>query len=202
MLSKASKNSESRQGDYCPEHFISMSSGQAIRTSLVIRTGLFVAFLDSTINPSLSSFTTTGFLISGVVAITLRTHLEALFKAITKFSKRYKITSSALTVLGTFLLLGALSTPAQAQFFQNAETWMSGQFTGADEAIVLSFNVLRGLFILYLGISLVKVIQAARNDEDWQNLARTPMIILIAVTVGDILTNLIIGGGGGAAPGG
>ncbi len=202
MLSKASKNSESRQGDYYPEAFISMPSGQATRTSLVIRTGLFVALLDSIINPSLSSFTTTGFLISGVVAIAWRTRLEALLKAITKFSKRYKITSSALTVLGTFLLLDALSTPAQAQFFQNAETWMSGQFAGADEAIVLSFNVLRGLFILYLGISLVKVIQAARNDEDWQNLARTPMIILIAVTVGDILTNLIVGGGGGAAPGG
>jgi hypothetical protein len=28
-----------------------------------------------------------------------------------------------------------------------------------------------------------------------QNLARTPMIILIAVTMGDILANLIIGGG-------
>ncbi|NJO63912.1 MAG: hypothetical protein HC836_38745, partial [Richelia sp. RM2_1_2] len=166
MFSKAYKNSESHQ--------VSMPSGQATRTSLVIRTGLFVALLDSTINPSLSSFTTTGILISGVVAIALRKHLEALFKVITKFSKRYKITSSALTVLGTFLLLDALSTPVQAQFFQNAETWMSGQFTGADEAIVLSFNVLRGLFILYLGISLVKVIQAARNDEDWQNLARTP----------------------------
>ena len=202
MLSKASKNSESHQGDYCPEYFVSMPSGYATRTPTLIGSGLFVALLNSTINPSLSSFTTTGILISGVVAIAWRTRLEALLKAITKFSKRYKITSSALTVLGTFLLLDALSTPAQAQFFQNAETWMSGQFAGADEAIVLSFNVLRGLFILYLGISLVKVIQAARNDEDWQNLARTPMIILIAVTVGDILTNLIVGGGGGAAPGG
>jgi len=86
--------------------------------------------------------------------------------------------------------------PAQAQFFQNAETWMTSQFAGAGEAIPLVFNVLRGLFLIYLGISLVKVIQAARQDEDWQNLARTPMIILIAVTIGDILANLIIGGGG------
>ncbi|WP_414620885.1 hypothetical protein [Calothrix sp. CCY 0018] len=104
--------------------------------------------------------------------------------------------------MGTFFLLDALSTPAQAQFFQNAETWMTGQFTGAGEAIPLVFNVLRGLFLIYLGISLVKVIQSARENEDWQNLARTPMIILIAVTIGDVLANLIIGGGGGAAPGG
>ncbi|MEB3218982.1 MAG: hypothetical protein VKN72_22480 [Nostocales cyanobacterium 94392] len=174
-----------------------MLFGYARRTPFVIRTGLFVVLLNSIISPSLISFTTAVFLISGAAAITWRQQLEALFKGITKFSYRYKITSSVLTVLGTFLLLDAFSTPVQAQFFQNAETWMSGQFAGADEAIVLSFNVLRGLFILYLGISLVKVIQAARNDEDWQNLARTPMIILIAVTVGDILTNLIIGGGGG-----
>lgn len=98
--------------------------------------------------------------------------------------------------IGTSLVLNFLSKPAQAQFFQNAETWMTSQFTGAGEAIPLVFNVLRGLFLLYLGISLVKVIQAARQDEDWQNLARTPMIILIAITMGDILANLIIGGGG------
>ena len=193
MLYKASKFSESRQGDCHPKHLISAST--------LMRTGLFVALLDCYVCPSLVSFITSAFLISGVVAITWRQHLDALFRAITKFSSRYKITSSALIVLGTFLLIDALSTPVQAQFFQNAETWMSGQFTGAEEAIVLSFNVLRGLFILYLGISLVKVIQAARNDEDWQNLARTPMIILIAVTVGDILTNLIIGGAGGGAGG-
>ncbi|RUS94163.1 hypothetical protein DSM106972_094220 [Dulcicalothrix desertica PCC 7102] len=105
-------------------------------------------------------------------------------------------------MIGTALFFDAFATPARAQFFQSAETWMTGQFTGADEAITLSFNVLRGLFILYLGISLVRVVQAARQDEDWQNLARTPMIILIAVTMGDILANLIIGGGGGGAAGG
>ena len=43
----------------------------------------------------------------------------------------------------------------------------------------------------------MKVIQAARQDEDWQNLARTPMIILIAITMGDILASLIVGNGGG-----
>ena len=119
MLFKASKFSESPQGSYCRKYLIS--------SPLIIRTGLFISCLDSIICPSLISFTTTSFLVSGAVAITWRQYLDALFKFIKKFSKRYKITSSALTVLGTFLLLDALSTPVQAQFFQNAETWMSGQ---------------------------------------------------------------------------
>ena len=164
---------------------------------LLMLTGTITTFLDVVISPSLISISTFCISILGVTAIILRRELDGFLNTITKFSGRYKVTSSALTVLSTFLLLDAFSSPAQAQFFQSAETWMTGQFTGADEAITLSFNVLRGLFILYLGISLVRVVQAARQDEDWQNLARTPMIILIAVTMGDILANLIIGGGGG-----
>jgi hypothetical protein len=73
---------------------------------------------------------------------------------------------------------------------------MTGQFPNANQVIPLIFNVLRGLFLLYLGISLVRVVQSARQDEDWQNLARTPLIILIAVTMGDILASMITGGGG------
>ena len=69
----------------------------------------------------------------------------------------------------------------------------SGKFTGADKAIEIVFNVLRGLFLIYLGISLVKVIQAARQDQDWQDLARTPLIIVIAVSLGDILATFIVG---------
>jgi len=63
----------------------------------------------------------------------------------------------------------------------------------AGDAIPLVFNVLRGLFLLYVAISLVKVINAARQDEDWATIARTPLIIIIAVTAGDILTTLITG---------
>ncbi len=183
MLSKPSSYSSSRQGDRA-------------RPYQLILTATTTTILDVVIHLSLIGISTLAILTLGAIAILFRRELNGFFDTIAKFSRRYKITSSALTVIGTFLLLDALSTPVQAQFFQSAETWMTGQFTGADEAIVLSFNVLRGLFILYLGISLVRVVQAARQDEDWTNLARTPMIILIAVTMGDILANLIIGGGG------
>ena len=156
-----------------------------------------ITALNVIINPSLASITTLTLLFFGITAITWLHNFEKLFAFLEKFSRHYRLSTPVFIVIGTFFLLDALSTPAQAQFFQNAETWMTGQFTGAGEAIPLVFNVLRGLFLIYLGISLVKVIQSARNDEDWQNLARTPMIILIAVTIGDVLANLIIGGGGG-----
>ena len=96
--------------------------------------------------------------------------------------------------IGLLLLVTVFTYPAHAQFFGNAETWMQSNF-GADTggAIPLVFNVLRGLFLLYVGISLVRVINATRQDEDWQTIARTPLIIIIAVTAGDILTTLITG---------
>ncbi|MGL5194590.1 MAG: hypothetical protein ACRC8Y_13470 [Chroococcales cyanobacterium] len=88
-----------------------------------------------------------------------------------------------------------LSGAAMAQFFQGGEDWMSGQFPEAGGVIPLVFNVLRGIFLIYVGIALVKVINAVRQDEDWQTLARQPLIILICITLGDVLTNLIVGGG-------
>ena len=96
--------------------------------------------------------------------------------------------------MGLLWLIILLAYPAQAQFFGGAETWMTTNFgTAAGDAIPLVFNVLRGLFLLYVGISLVRVINSARNDEDWQTIARTPLIIIIAVTAGDVLTTLITG---------
>lgn len=163
---------------------------------------LAITVFNAIVNPNLASFATVVLGIFATVTIAWRHNFNSLFTFLEKLSRYYRFPTPIFIILGTFVILDALSTPAQAQFFQNAETWMTGQFTGAGEAIPLVFNVLRGLFLIYLGISLVKVIQASRQDEDWQNLARTPMIILIAVTVGDILANLIIGGGGGAAPGG
>jgi hypothetical protein len=166
----------------------------------VIASGVMI--MDISINQSFAGIVQLTMFAVGGVAIIWRRKFNRCLNYLVTFNNRYKITSTSLILIGTALFFDALATPAQAQFFQSAETWMTGQFTGADEAIVLSFNVLRGLFILYLGISLVRVIQAARQDEDWTNLARTPMIILIAVTMGDILANLIIGGGGGGAAGG
>ncbi|MGD1929267.1 MAG: hypothetical protein ACFB12_10175 [Leptolyngbyaceae cyanobacterium] len=111
-------------------------------------------------------------------------------------SQRWTVRHQTILTIGLSLLslLTVLAFPAQAQFFGGAETWMQTNFGAATgEAIPLVFNVLRGLFLLYVGISLVRVINGARQDEDWQTIARTPLIIIIAVTAGDILTTLITG---------
>ncbi len=98
-------------------------------------------------------------------------------------------------IVAVIFMLDFATAPASAQFLNNAETWMTGAFTGISaDAIKLVFNVLRGLFLVYLGISLVRIVNSARNDEDWQNLARTPLIIAVTVVVGDILAGLVTGG--------
>ncbi|XHX79271.1 MAG: hypothetical protein RBJ76_04885 [Stenomitos frigidus ULC029] len=109
--------------------------------------------------------------------------------------------------VGTIALFGHVE-PASAQFFQNTQTWMVNNLakgaggsggTGVADMIALTFNVLRALFVIYLGISLVKVVQNARDGEDWQTLAKTPLIILVTVTLGDVLGALITGNGSSGA---
>lgn len=114
------------------------------RSSRIILIATTTTILDVVMNPSLIGISTLTISTLGASAVFFRHELDGFFNKCAKFSQRYKITSSVLTVLGAFLLVDALSTPVQAQFFQSAETWMTGQFTGADEAITLSFNVLRG----------------------------------------------------------
>lgn len=106
--------------------------------------------------------------------------------------------SVACVAMLTFTLATAQPEAAQAQFFKKAEEYVKTKLAagapGADKAVELIFAVLRGLFLIYLGISIVRIVQAARNDQDWQDLARTPLIILIAVVLGDVLSGFIIGG--------
>jgi hypothetical protein len=37
------------------------------------------------------------------------------------------------------------------------------------------------------------VINAVRKDEDWQSIARTPLLVVVAVTIADVLTRFVIG---------
>ncbi len=131
-----------------------------------------------------------------VSALVWQDEFSGILKWARQFNRRYRFPSLLLLLSVTLFLFQSVAEPANAQFFNSAEQWMTGQFPNAQQVIPLVFNVLRGLFVLYLGISLVRVVQAARQDEDWQNLARTPLIIMIAVTMGDVLAGMIVGGGG------
>ena len=128
--------------------------------------------------------------------------LLSIYQMILKHTRNNKFYATLILGTGVGFLVGMLFVlsvePAHAQFFQTTETWLSSKFnigggTGGGNAVSIVFNVLRAIFVIYLGISLVRVIQAARNDDDWQQLARIPLILVVTVTLGDILAKLITG---------
>lgn len=106
----------------------------------------------------------------------------------------------AIALLLTVFWLDFFAAPAQAQFFGKAEDFFKNTLTegandsGTNTAVSLVFNVLRALFLLYIAISLIGVVNAVRKDEDWQSIVRTPLLVVVAVIVADVLTGFIIGG--------
>ncbi|BAY82395.1 hypothetical protein NIES267_18750 [Calothrix parasitica NIES-267] len=105
----------------------------------------------------------------------------------------------AIALLLAVFWLDYFAAPAQAQFFGKAEDFFKNTLTegsndsGTNSAVSLVFNVLRALYLLYIAIALIGVVNAVRKDEDWQNIARTPLLVVVAVTIADVLTGFIIG---------
>ncbi|MCC3473813.1 MULTISPECIES: hypothetical protein [unclassified Microcoleus] len=137
--------------------------------------------------------------------------LKPWHRALIKYGPAALLFLSALAIFWIVIM----SDSANAQFFKNAETWMKTNFGkaigggggaggagGGGDVISLVFNVLRAIYILYLGVELVKCIKAAQQDQDWQTLARTPLIIVVSITIADIVSTLILGSGTGGGAGG
>ncbi|MBE9034502.1 hypothetical protein [aff. Roholtiella sp. LEGE 12411] len=106
----------------------------------------------------------------------------------------------AVAIILSLFWLDYFAVPAQAQFFGKAEEFFKTTLTqgsttnsGTQAAVSLIFNVLRAIYLLYIAISLVGVINAVRKDEDWQSIARTPLLVVVAVTIADVLTRFVIG---------
>ena len=117
-------------------------------------------------------------------------------------STRSLILLQMLVTVGIFsgFWLDYFADPAQAQFFKKAEDFFqntltqgSGTTNNTQAPISLVFNILRAIYLLYIAGSLVSVINAVRKDEEWQSMARTPLLVVIAVTMADVLTGFIIG---------
>lgn len=167
-------------------------------------------FVDMIVAGRFASFIGCLLALVGTVCVVWQQKAISSFSAFQRWGKKYKLNVSLLvfSLIGAVFLLDYTSAPANAQFFVQTEGWLRSSFpatagggAGSTDIYALVFNTLRAIFVLYLAVSLVRVIAAARNDEDWQTLARTPLIILITVTLGDILASLITGGGaGGGAP--
>lgn len=106
----------------------------------------------------------------------------------------------AVSLVLSLFWLDYFAFPAQAQFFGKAESFFRNTLTQGTEtnsntqtAVSLIFNVLRAIYLLYIAVSLVGVINAVRKDEDWQSIARVPLLVVVAVTVADVLTGFIVG---------
>lgn len=102
-------------------------------------------------------------------------------------------------VLALLPIIDSLAHPraAQAVFFENARLWLDATFTatgnaGAALGVDMTINVLRAVLLIWVALGIVRTIQAARNDEDWQTTARVPILATISIVVGDIITGLII----------
>jgi uncharacterized membrane protein SpoIIM required for sporulation len=117
-------------------------------------------------------------------------------------TRRSLIPLQILVAVGIFsgFWLDYFADPAQAQFFKKAEDFFqntltqgSGTTNNTQAPISLVFNILRAIYLLYIAGSLVSVINAVRKDEEWQSMARKPLLVVIAVTMADVLTGFIIG---------
>ncbi|QLE59326.1 hypothetical protein FD725_09225 [Nostoc sp. TCL26-01] len=119
----------------------------------------------------------------------------------TNLPKKWLILSQilAVAVILSLFWLDYFGYPAQAQFFKKAEDFFKNTLTqgatnnNSQPAVSLIFNVLRAVYLLYIAVSLVGVINAVRKDEDWQSVARVPLLVVVAVTVADVLTGFVIG---------
>ena len=100
-------------------------------------------------------------------------------------------------ILGVFWLDWTVE-PSSAAFLTKAEeglkTVLSVSTDDADitSLITLLFNILRALLIIYIAVSIVKVVNASREDDDWKQMARFPLIVVVGVMVADVLAEMIL----------
>lgn len=114
--------------------------------------------------------------------------------------KRWHLVSGAIA-LSTVISLGAVD-PASAQMFNNLENAVTeavnntGGTTIAPETITTIFNIFRILIVLAFLIGVVIVFTQATRGGDWQPIANL-LAIGIAFVIGvEVISTLIIGGGG------
>jgi hypothetical protein len=85
--------------------------------------------------------------------------------------------------------------PAHALFFGTAEAFFATKFgaiPGFATTLGLSVNVMRGLFVLYILWSYVKIVEAKNSGQDASQLFQTLFITILAGFFGDEVLKLFI----------
>ena len=116
----------------------------------------------------------------------------------TRFIEKYGIYPLLVLSFCFALVLEVSLAPAHGQFMNNAQDWMNRNLNSQNDAqiktaIDLIFNVLRGIFIVYIASEVIKIINSRDENDDWKQMAKKPLIVLMAVVVGDTLIGIIIG---------
>lgn len=109
-------------------------------------------------------------------------------KSFSRLPKGWKIT----LILALSLLTASHALSAQAAFYSAAEQFMTSSFPQASTAVPLIFNALRAIFLIYVAISLISVLNAARQGDDLLTIARSPAVVVAVVGIGDVLTTIIV----------
>lgn len=100
---------------------------------------------------------------------------------------------SSLFLIAIFSVVIGIADPAHAAFLSGAETWMVKALGVEGDSISIVFNILRAILILYIVIALVMVLQKVQQGDDWQTMARIPLMVVGVVFMGDILVGMVIG---------
>lgn len=127
--------------------------------------------------------------------------LIALLWAYPRIEIRYSKFAARLSavVLGCGGSVAIAAVPAHAQFLNGGREFFTASFEDSDELIDLLFNVLLAVYVLYIAVSAYKIFGAMRSDEggEWMELAKTPLKIILAITIIDAMIALVVGGGAG-----
>ena len=164
--------------------------------------------LSSIMHPSLTGFAILNLVIFFNLIVVWEDKLFFLIDVIYRFSRRRKFMRFIYAVGGTLSFLDALSMPAFAQFYVKAEDFIKDDFLGENgdentkKAVATVFVALRVLLLLYIAVALIFVIIQLRNNEDWMSAAKLPLMVVVVVTLGDVLTGVVIGETGGGKGGG
>lgn len=84
------------------------------------------------------------------------------------------------------------ASPAQALFFQEAETFFQTTFQLSGGAVTTIFNIFRAMYVVYLIYSAINIWTSYNRDDDWMSVAKAPMVIFIGGTLIDIVTSMIV----------
>lgn len=144
----------------------------------------------------------------GLVLITVVSLLAVLSKDLTSevWLKRPRLKRGLYSVIGLLLscvfLLDTFVPSVLAQstgtggIFGQMKTRVSNLFNavGNDNLqnfIGLTFGVMEALFWIYVIWSIVRVVQAFRENEDWQNAAKTPLLVVVMVAAINVIMGMV-----------